>query len=101
MGWVKISVDETCHVVWRVRRGSEDIYLHAIGTGSARTVVTGDLAKMRFDGGRCISPWLPVLFPARAITPGRRSINCVTAAATAIVRGWFYAGQRPTDGGRG
>ena len=92
MGWVKVSVDEACHVAWRVRAGGTDTYLHAIGNGPAGTAVTGDLARVRFDGGRCVSPWLPVLFPGRAVTPGRRSVNCVTAAVSAVVRGWLYVG---------
>lgn len=90
MGWIKASVDETCHVAWRVRVGGEDVYLHAIGEGAVGNRVTGEMARARFEGGRCFTPWLPVLFPGRAVTTGRRSINCVTAAGRAVVRGWVW-----------
>jgi hypothetical protein len=92
MGWIKASIDETCHVAWRVRIGQRQTYLHAIGDGKAGNRVTEDLAKVRFDGGKCFTPWLPVLFPDRAVTTGRRSLNCVTAAARATLRGWLYWG---------
>ncbi|HYE21941.1 MAG TPA: hypothetical protein VEA69_26105 [Tepidisphaeraceae bacterium] len=90
MGWIKISVDETCHVAWKVRAGDEEWCLHAIGQGESGNQVTTELAQVRFDGGKCKTPWLPVLFPHRAVTPGRRSINCVTASARALLRGWFW-----------
>jgi hypothetical protein len=91
-GWIKISVDETCHVVWKVRRRGHVVCLHAIGDGPEGNRVTGEMAEKRFDGGRCITPWMPVLFPHRAVTLGRRSRNCVTAASRAVVRGWVYWG---------
>ena len=90
MGWIKLGVDETCHVTWVVRQGGAETYLHAIGDGSAGTRVTADMARTRFDKSRVHVGWLPVLFPRRAALPGRRSINCVTAAAGAMVRGWLY-----------
>ena len=90
MGWIKASIDETCHVAWRVRVGGADVYLHATGNGESGTRVTGEMARARFEGGRCVTPWLPVLFPRRAVTTGRRSINCVTAAGRAVVRGWVW-----------
>ncbi len=90
MGWVKLSIDETCHVAWVVRRRDGEMYLHAIGHGAAGTRVTEDMARARFAGGQLKTPWIPVLFPGRAAVRGRRSCNCVTAAAGAVVRGWFY-----------
>jgi hypothetical protein len=45
MGWIKASIDETCHVAWRVRVGGEDVYLHAIGDGVAGNRVTGEMAR--------------------------------------------------------
>ncbi len=89
-GFVKISVDETCHVAWKVRRGNQTAFLHAIGDGSSGTRVTSDMAEKRFAQGKCFSPWLPVVFVDRAVTYDRKSINCVTAASRAILRGWLY-----------
>jgi hypothetical protein len=54
--------------------------------------ITTDHAEKRFHQGACITPWLPVLFAHRTIMPGIRSRNCVTAAARAMWRGWFYWG---------
>jgi hypothetical protein len=90
MGWIKASIDETCHVAWKVRVKNRELYLHAIGEGEMGNFVTENLARLRFDGGKCFTPWLPVLFPRRAITAGSRSHNCVTAAGRAILRGWTY-----------
>lgn len=90
MGWIKISIDESCHVAWKVRAKGREVFLHAIGDGWAGNRVTAELARKRFEAGKCVTPWLPVLFPRRAATGGRRSINCVTAAGRALVRGWFY-----------
>jgi hypothetical protein len=92
MGWIKLSIDETCHLAWAVRAAGCEYYLHAVGDGAAGNRVTQDLAKMRFDGGKFITPWLPVLFPRRAVTEHRRSINCVTAGMAAMMRGWLYIG---------
>jgi len=89
-GWIKISIDETCHVAWKVRTGRQEFCLHAIGDGPVGNRVTSDMAKARFDQGKCISPWIPVLFPRRAVTIGRRSHNCITAATRATLRGWLY-----------
>jgi hypothetical protein len=47
MGWIKASIDETCHVAWRVRLGETDTYLHAIGEGESGNCVTENLAKVR------------------------------------------------------
>ena len=91
-GWIRISVDETCHVVWEVRHGSHHRYLHAIGDGPVGNRVTSDSAEKRFHDGKCITPQLPVLFTSRAVTTGQRSKNCVTAASRALWRGWFYWG---------
>jgi hypothetical protein len=92
-GWVKISVDDTCHVVWQVkRRGTEPQFLHAIGEGPEGNRVTEEMAAKRFEAGVCKTPWLPVLFPDRTIMTGDRSHNCVTAASRALWRGWFYRG---------
>ena len=90
MGWIKASIDETCHVAWQVRIGTSETYLHAIGDGETGNRVTEDLARVRFDGGKCFTPWLPVLFPTRAVKVSRRSTNCVTAALRAMFRGWLY-----------
>jgi hypothetical protein len=92
MGWIKASVDETCHVAWQVRMKKSHTYLHAIGEGEFGSCVTENMAKLRFDGGRCFTPWLPVLFPGHAVTVGNRSYNCVTAAGRAMLRGWIYLG---------
>jgi hypothetical protein len=92
MGWIKLSVDETCHVVWAVRSKAGDIFLHAIGDGAEGNRVTREMARKRFDGGKCKTPWMPVIFPERAVFEQRRSMNCVTAAAVAVFRGWFYVG---------
>jgi hypothetical protein len=54
-------VDETCHVVWKVRVKEASAYLHAIGDGAAGNRVTSDMAEKRFHNGKCFSPWLPVL----------------------------------------
>ena len=89
-GWIKISVDETCHVVWKVHAQHRDIYLHAIGDGPAGNRVTEDCAEIRFNTSTCQTPWLPVLFTDRAVTPGKHSTNCITAASRALWRGWFY-----------
>jgi hypothetical protein len=90
-GWIKISIDETCHVVWQVKRhGTAGKYLHAIGDGAEGNRVTDEMAEKRFHAGRCKTPWLPVLFPDRATLYGQRSQNCVTAASRALWRGWFY-----------
>ena len=91
-GLIRISVDETCHVVWQVRSGRQSYYIHAIGDGPVGNCVTSDSAEKRFHQGRCITPWLPVFFSHRAVMPGIRSLNCVTAAARAMCRGWFYWG---------
>ena len=61
-GWIKISVDETCHVVWKVRTQGKVECLHAIGDGAEGNRVTSEMAEKRFEGGKCITPWLPVLF---------------------------------------
>jgi hypothetical protein len=90
MGWIKASVDETCHVAWQVRTKNNTIYLHAIGEGPTGNSATENLARVRFDGGKCFTPWLPVLFPRRAMTVNSHSYNCVTAAGRAVLRGWFY-----------
>jgi hypothetical protein len=87
-GWIKISVDETCHVVWKVKAGGRVTCLHAIGDGPAGNRVTEEMAEARFRQGKCVTPWLPVLFPGRAVTAGDRSYNCVTAASKAVLRGW-------------
>ena len=92
MGWIKISVDENCHVAWKVRQHGKESYLHAIGDGAIGNRVTENLARVRFDGGKCRTPWLPVVFADRAMTQKRRSLNCVTAATSALIRGWFYLG---------
>jgi hypothetical protein len=89
-GWIKISIDDTCHVAWLVRAHGRETYLHAIGDGPAGNRVTTDMAQMRFTKGACKTPWLPVLFPHRAVTLQRRSHNCVTAASRALVRGWLF-----------
>ena len=91
-GWIKLSVDETCHVVWKVRARGTETYLHAIGDGPAGNRVTTDSAEKRFDAGKCHTPWLPVLFTQRATPLYMRSTNCVTAASRAVCRGWFYWG---------
>jgi hypothetical protein len=91
-GWIQVSCDETCHVVWRVEVRRRETFLHAIGDGAVGNKVTEEMARKRFENGRCISPRLPVLFPGRAVTVGRRHINCVTAASRALVRGWLYWG---------
>ena len=92
MGWVRISIDETCHWVWKVHADNREITLHAIGDGPVGNRVTPEMAQARFADGKCITPWLPVLFPHRAVTVGRRSHNCVTAAMRALLRGWVYFG---------
>lgn len=89
-GLIKISLDETCHVVWKVRRRRQVAYLHAVGDGPTGNRVTSEMAEKRFQQGRCFTPWLPVIFVGRATTCGRKSINCVTAASRALLRGWFY-----------
>jgi hypothetical protein len=89
-GWIKISVDETYHVVWKVRVRGKETCMHAIGDGAVGNRVTSEMAESRFSQGKCITPWLPVLFPHRAITLRRRSRNCVTAASRAVIRGWLF-----------
>ena len=64
-GWIKLSIDETCHVVWKVHAPDRDIYLHAIGDGPAGNRVTEDCAEKRFNDSGCRTPWLPVLFTDR------------------------------------
>jgi hypothetical protein len=91
-GWIKISVDETCHVVWKVRANGRIECLHAIGDGAEGNRVTHDMAEKRFEQGTCVTPWLPVLFPGRTVMLGKRSTNCVTAASRALWRGWFWGG---------
>ena len=87
---MKIGFDDGCHVAWTVRSDGHERFLHAIGDGPAGNRITQDMARMRFDKSRFHTPWLPILFPQRAVIEGRRSINCVTAAAGAFCRGWFW-----------
>lgn len=89
-GWIKISVDDTCHVVWKVRTHGTEQAMHAIGEGPIGNRVTTDMAKKRFETAKCVTPWLPVLFVARTDLVGVRSYNCITAAMRAMWRGWFY-----------
>jgi hypothetical protein len=89
-GWIKISFDETCHVVWKIRQHRREYCLHAIGDGPIGNRVTTDMALSRFAQAKCTTPWLPVLFPDRAVTTGARHYNCITAASAALWRGWFY-----------
>jgi hypothetical protein len=49
-GWIKISVDETCHVVWSVTDARGRRYLHAIGDRKVGNRVTSEMAEKRFDG---------------------------------------------------
>ena len=91
-GWIKISLDETCHVVWKVRANGHLACMHAVGDGPISNRVTQDMATSRFDQGKCITPRMPVLFPHRAVILGKRSRNCVTAASRAMARGWLYWG---------
>lgn len=90
MTWIKIAIDEVCHVSWSVRQADRRVYLHAIGDGERGNRVTDEMARMRFDKSRLYTPWIPVLFPSRVVTLESRSINCATAAARAAVRGWFW-----------
>lgn len=90
MAWFKISIDETWHVVWVVRCKGRDHFRHATGDGSRGNRVTVTLAERRFHQGRTQSWWLPILFPQRALMDDMRSINCVTAAIRAFIRGWCY-----------
>jgi hypothetical protein len=90
MGWIKIGIDETCHVAYRVFNRAHDAALHGIGDGAEGNKVTDNLAAMRFNQSRCVSPWLPVIFASRAALHGQRSFNCVTAALGAVRRGWLY-----------
>jgi hypothetical protein len=90
MPWLKFSNDESWHVSWAVSTSTGTTYLHAIGNGGQGNRITQDMARMRFEKGRVRSPWVPILFASRALIEGRRSINCVTAAAGAICRGWFW-----------
>ena len=87
---MRIGVDECCHVAWCVHVDGEQHFLHAIGEGEEGNRITDDLAKMRFDKSRFRTPWLPVLFPRRALVADRRSYNSGTAAAGAFCRGWFW-----------
>lgn len=89
MAWMKIAVDEVCHVTWTVHTNGRQRYLHAIGDGDDANRVTEELARMRFDKSRLRTPWLPILFPKRAMTHGRKARNCATAAAAAFRRGWM------------
>jgi hypothetical protein len=90
MAWMKIAFDDGCHVAWSVRTSAGQRFLHAIGDGPEGNRITEDMAKMRFEKSRFRTPWLPILFPKRALIEGRRSINCVTAATGAFCRGWFW-----------
>ena len=90
MAWMKIAFDEGCHVAWSVRSGEGRRFLHAIGEGREGNRITQEMAKMRFEKSRFRTPWIPILFPGRALVEGRRSLNCVTAAAGALCRGWFW-----------
>jgi hypothetical protein len=89
-GWIKFSIDETWHVVWVVRWEGSDYFRHAMGDGRTGNLVTDGLAERRFHQGRTQSWWLPILFPQRALMLNKRSINCVTAAIRAFIRGWCY-----------
>ncbi len=90
MAWFKFSIDETWHVVWVVRWEGRDHFRHAIGDGRTGNLVTDGLAERRFHQGRTQSWWIPILFPQRALMLNQRSINCVTAAIRAFIRGWCY-----------
>lgn len=92
MPWMKIAIDECCHVSWKVRSRSEDKYRHAIGTVRDKADVTDELAQMCFGKSGFVTPWIPVLFTSRALLTDHRSRNCVTDALRAVVRGWFYFG---------
>ena len=52
MAWFKISIDETCHVVWVIRWDGRDHFRHAIGQGDTGNRVTNELAERRFHQGR-------------------------------------------------
>jgi hypothetical protein len=90
MPWIKIAMDQTCHVAWSVRHAGRQHFLHAIGQGTQGNRITEELAKMRFEKSPLRTPWLPILFPSRALIQGKRSINCITAATGALCRGWFW-----------
>lgn len=90
MAWMKFGFDDGCHVIWTVRTRGGQKYLHAIGEGAEGNRITANMAQMRFEKSRFHTPWFPILFPSRALIDGRRSVNCVTAAAGAFCRGWFW-----------
>jgi hypothetical protein len=90
MAWMKIGFDDGCHVAWAVSTPEGQRFLHAIGDGPNGNCITEEMAQMRFDKSRVHTPWLPILFPSRSLISGRQSINCVTAAAGAFRRGWFW-----------
>ncbi len=87
---MKFGFDEGCHVAWTVASSDGKKFLHAFGEGAEGNRITTDMAQMRFNKSRVYTPWLPILFPSRAMIDGRRSFNCVTAAAGAFSRGWFW-----------
>lgn len=88
--WIKFSIDETWHVAWVVHWCGIDHFRHAIGDGVAGNRVTDNLAELRFTQSKYHSIWLPILFPQRALMDGSKSLNCVTAAIRALLRGWIY-----------
>ena len=90
MPWMKFSIDDGCHVTWAVHTPDGPRYLHAIGDGVQGNRITTEMAQMRFEKSRFRTTWVPILFANRALIEGRRSINCVTAAAGAFCRGWFW-----------
>lgn len=90
MASIRFAVDETFHIVWCVRYGRQGMYLHAIGDGASGNRVTAEMAEHRFKTSGFRTFPLPLLFGSRAITTGRRSWNCWTAALHAWRRGVLY-----------